>query len=441
MNTKPLKWLIAIALAVRLLVYLWQVVYPVSFNSTLQNFADFSGYYQWQLSLLAQGHLPYRDFAYSYPPLFIYVLYPFYQLGSNFAALPIVLADALTGPLIYLIVQRAASQRIAVASCLAYVFSPFFLTYEGLAWLSEQPMLLFLLLSLYLLMVNRTRSSALAFGIALMLKQDAVFILPFYLIWVAKNQGAVRAAKSFSLIAGFALLVSGPFLILFPLHYLGAVTFGVFPGLPTILPPLLAPTSGPFTGGGPPLGLNTSIPAMTCSVVGNNIFGLSQSCLGILSGRTISNFVVILPSGAVEETLTSFALILLIPLFPEYVLILRQSRPTLFLAAGSATFLVPLMLFSKLEVYKYYLLPVYALLLASSDDVATLGISTVFPLIALLNPISYFTELLPLIEIQFLMLYWRLKNPHSHPFAEAENRERVSRDSSMSSYRWLEEGI
>jgi len=71
--------------------------------------------------------------------------------------------------------------------------------------------------------------------------------------------------------------------------------------------------------------------------------------------------------------------------------------------------MIPILTFSVLPENKYYLVPLYALLLASSTDAASLGIAIVFPIIALVNPYGYFTELLPVLEMQFLAANWILR--------------------------------
>src|ERR1700693_6133210 len=100
--TRTLRWIIATALVVRGSVFVWEILYPLSFSSTLQNFQDFYGYYASQLTLLGQGHIPYRDFPYTYPPFFLYLLYPFHAISMNAAGIPIVAADALSAPIVYL---------------------------------------------------------------------------------------------------------------------------------------------------------------------------------------------------------------------------------------------------------------------------------------------------------------------------------------------------
>ncbi len=135
------------------------------------------------LRLLAAGDLPYRDFTYSYPPLFIYSLFTFYEIGTKLAALPIIVADALTAPLIYLMIKRTWSERLAVAASVVYIFSRFALVFEGISYLSEQPMLFFLLLSFVLLVGKKAKASAIALALGIMFKQDALFVLPVYVFW------------------------------------------------------------------------------------------------------------------------------------------------------------------------------------------------------------------------------------------------------------------
>src|SRR5487761_498050 len=104
---KIILWLFVIALAARALVAYLQIAYGIysqtdfnqqlygMFTPGLELYHDFYAYYGTQLADLATGQLPYRDFAYSYPPLFLFTLYPlFVSFGVQAASIPILLTDA-----------------------------------------------------------------------------------------------------------------------------------------------------------------------------------------------------------------------------------------------------------------------------------------------------------------------------------------------------------
>jgi hypothetical protein len=307
-------------------------------------------------------------------------------------------------------VRTSASQRVAFVASLAYIFAPFALVYEGFSWLSEQPMLFFLLLSIYALKTRNWKVSAIAYGVAVMFKQDALFLLPAYVFWTMKQHGIGRGLKSIGLFAAVVLIISAPFLILTFNGYMETMTFGKLGNLFPFSPPLLPPSQGvPLSIIGGASISSLSVSQLGCAVATNNLFGISNICLVLWNGVTITNGITILPSTFVQEVLIAFALLLLVPLIAE-VLLLRPERRLVFsFALCGALVLVPVLLLSELPNYKYYLVPFYALMLTSSTDAVTVVISSTFPIMALLNPFGYFNELIPVVEMQFMMVYWLLR--------------------------------
>jgi Gpi18-like mannosyltransferase len=424
-----------VSLIVTFSVYAWQIIHPLPFIPALQNFRDFYGFYIEQLAFLHQGYLPYLNFPYAYPPLFLYSLYPFYLVGTNEAALPIVVGSALSSPIIYLIVRKNSGERIAIVASLLYAVSPFILLYEGAAWLSEQPMLFFLLLSVYMLQSKRPIWSAIAFGVSILFKQDAIFLLPAYAYWDIRIYGFRSSLRAFSIILAIVLLTSLPFLIIAPINYIGSLTLGRL-GLhyvPTLLLPSDQTTAPVSIGSFSLVSGNAGLPPFTCSNIVNNIFGLSKICLGVQSdGQTITNYIQTAAPAGIENLLTAFALILLLPVLPELLLIDKSKRFTLSFAVSFAFFVIPLFLFGQLPSFKYYLVPFFALLFASSTDAASLGITAIAPIIVLFSGYDYLTALVPILELQFLMLNGFLRrnisttpravaNPQSSDFQASED--------------------
>ncbi len=219
--------LFVVALAMRLaLVYYGSVHGVLQFNLYIENFGDFAGTYLSWLKALSAGLMPYSGFFYQYTPLFLYLLYPFYVIGGyTGAALPIVLADAGASVIIYAIVARVSgSRRAALAAGLAYAFSPLALLYEGLLLFSVEPMLLFVLLAVYLLYEERPVYSVACLAIAVLLRQEAIFLLPIYLLSYRKY-GIGTYVKMATVFAGLLLLVSAPFLLTAPAQYLSDVMY------------------------------------------------------------------------------------------------------------------------------------------------------------------------------------------------------------------------
>ena len=184
--------------------------------SPLGAWSDFYSIYGIDLHSLSSGLLPYKDFGYWYPPLFLYVLYMFYVIGGLHAAsIPVILADSATAPLIYSLAAFSAGKRVAFASGLLYALLPVALVEEGYLWLSSQPMTLLLLLSIYLLLRNYPILSSLILAVSILFKQEAVFILPVYVFWYA-FRGRSKMKKGFTVFVFSLFLASLPFLVISP---------------------------------------------------------------------------------------------------------------------------------------------------------------------------------------------------------------------------------
>jgi hypothetical protein len=412
MRPRTLTLIVGISLAVRITAYLWESFHPVPFNSLLENFMDFHAYYVSQLSFLHEGYLPYRDFPYAYPPLFLYSLYPFYLLGTNAAAIPIVVGDALTAPVLYLIVRKVGSERSAIGIAIAYALSPFFLTYEGISWLSEQPMLFFLLLSVLMLQKEKPKSSSILFAVAILFKQDALFILPAYIYWFYRICGVKSTLRNLGL--SFAVLAAGslPFLLLSPLSYLSSVSLGKFYSAITYLVRISVSSSRTLSvaGGFSTTSLNVTLPNLTCSTFYNNIFGASQVCVGVgQNGQAITNYVLYPEAPGVQNIFLIVTLALILGGVLCTWVVPRRSRFAYSFALSVACIVIPMMLFDQLSPYKYYLVPLFALLIACCDDLPSAVIVSVFPILALLSQYSSITLLIPLFEMQTLAAKWYLK--------------------------------
>ena len=60
------------------------------------------------------------------------------------------MADALTAPVIYLIVRKFSTEKVAFIAGLGYAFSPLAIVNEGYIWMNPQPMTLCLLVRFFL---------------------------------------------------------------------------------------------------------------------------------------------------------------------------------------------------------------------------------------------------------------------------------------------------
>jgi 4-amino-4-deoxy-L-arabinose transferase-like glycosyltransferase len=295
-------------------------------------FGDFNYIYVHQLASLAAGLLPYRDFAYSAPPLFLYSLYPFFLVGgSAVATLPILAADTLTAPLTYLTAREFTSEWNSILAGLAYALLPLALTAEGITWLDSQPVTFFLLLSLYLAIDNRTTLSALSMGVAVLFHQEAAFAIPAYVVWNAVKSKTMLL-KSILIPLGIFTVGSLPFLVLAPGAYLGAVTFGLW---------------------GVIFASSHSLPSAASIALPGNFHSFTSALWPLQFFQTAMSQYLQIP-------------LILVALYGIYSI--RHDSRILLLSSALST-IVFLLVFSSLAlpVHAYYFLPVYAMLLAATS--------------------------------------------------------------------------
>ncbi len=290
----------------------------------------------------------YRDIDTQYPPLFLYSMLPFYDLARGSAAwIPIALADAFTAPVVYLLARRFSTEKVALMAGLAYAFSPVALVNEGYLWLSSQPMTLFLLLSVFLLRKGRPVVSAATLAVAILFNQEALFVLPAYLIFVAKSQASlVRSGGSFviTLFGGLS-----PFLIQAPKAALNHLAF---------------------------INLGSTEPSRLQTFTPSNLVSIGQPCQYTLVPRVytgtvcgdVANFKAyawFLQISRVDA-MAAFIAPLLFVLFAAGLIAVRRSPNILEMACAYAM-IGGLFVFQAMvhTSFAYYFVPVYALILAS----------------------------------------------------------------------------
>jgi hypothetical protein len=335
---------------------------------------DFDTIYAWQLRLLSSGLLPYRDFAYSYPPLFLYSLLPLYSIGGqSLASLPVWLSDAGTSIIIFYL-ARNHNQKIAFAAAMVYALCPFALYYEGYLWLSSQPFTFFTLLSLLLLKEKRTTLATGSIAVAILFKQQAIAFLPFFVamrFWATRK----RLATDGLLFVGIVLAVLAPFLVVSFQQTLASITYGLIGnGSPVLTGPTLAQTSSAPT---------------TCHLLSLNAqYPTIAACGG--TSPNLSLLQEQLQNLQLFSTLAKVGGFLALPIFLISSLAILVSRKSenfsqLLWAWSNVGFLL---LFQDLvhPSLAYYLLPSYALVLASSCNIPSLTVAGLVPLISLSLP-------------------------------------------------------
>ncbi len=378
-------------------------------NPGLELYHDFYYYYVTQLAGLAKGLIPYKTLGYSYTPLFLFSLYPFFVLiGAQAASVPILLADAITAPLIFLIVERFSTRKIAIIAGGAYALSPFALLYEGYLWFSSQPMTFFIMLSMYFYFDKRPTYSAAALAIAVMFKQEARFIQPAYAIWYFKDfkKEAYKGLITFCVIV---LAVSLPFLIMAPNGYVAAVSYLPI-GHPNI-PPLYPASTNNRTGA--PQSVLTASHPLICSSISN----ASQSLVCNYGNFTYTDVKSVPPWTVVFSAafLNTISLLIAIPLFllvPYFLFRFRRNNNTLLLSSAySSVAFIAAFALTIHPIYRYYLLPVYVLLLSASANRNALLASISTPILSLFLPSGQVQLLPPLFGMIAILMFNRESDP------------------------------
>lgn len=219
--------IVAAALAVRLVIFALSVGTSTGLSiPNAENWQDFSLAYVPAVNALMSGFMPYRDFFYPYPPLFLYALtaFSYLPLPSWSSAIPLVGADALTVIPLYLIARELVGERASLMVSLLFVFSPTNLYYVDYLWLNPSLTTLFLLTSVYLLIKGRYGWSALTLALAIGFKQTALFALPVVLFLLWRKAGRRAEPLRYLLVVSVACLaISLPYIELNPSLYLDSM--------------------------------------------------------------------------------------------------------------------------------------------------------------------------------------------------------------------------
>jgi 4-amino-4-deoxy-L-arabinose transferase-like glycosyltransferase len=236
----------AVAVLCRLVVSWLSVGTSMSLSiPNAENWQDYFYAYLPSVQAFKSGYLPYVDFYFAYPPLFLYVLAAFSYLGASWgAAVPLVVADALTVVPVYLIARRLASEKGALLVGLLFALAPMNLYYADYLWLNPPLTTLFLLVSVWLFLASRYDLSAVALALSVGFKQTALLALPVLLIFLWRRTSRGLALRYLLLVTAICLALSIPYLFLSPARYL----FSIFRlpldslGLPQNYYQLIAPT-------------------------------------------------------------------------------------------------------------------------------------------------------------------------------------------------------
>ena len=240
-----LVWLLFIGLLGSFLAFAIGVASPGLSIPNAESWQDYAYAYLTSAHAFTGGHLPYIDFYFAYPPLFLYALAAFSLLGPSWAAaLPSVIAEALTAVPVYLIAKRFVDERAAFVAGVVFVLAPMNLYYADYLWLNPPLTTLFLLVSVYFFLEGRYDLSAVALALSIGFKQTALFVLPILLIFLWKKTSGRRAFRYLLVVAAICLALSVPYIFLSPGKYFISIFRLPFKGvyLPQDYYQLVAPT-------------------------------------------------------------------------------------------------------------------------------------------------------------------------------------------------------
>jgi Gpi18-like mannosyltransferase len=190
-------------------------------------------------------------YYWSYGPVWLYIIlavYPFYLLASlvqpselllNFIIkLPLIVGDMVLAFCLYRLSLRVTqNESIAKKVAVAWLFNPLVIFVSSIHGMFDQLPALFTVISLAFLLDRRIKLSAASLAIALSLKLYAVFLVPFLILPIAKENGR-KALEFLAIFLGTTLLLYSPYLIdpktigILISVYTGYEGFGTFLGHP-----------------------------------------------------------------------------------------------------------------------------------------------------------------------------------------------------------------
>ena len=204
--------------------------------------ADFEAYQDFRLAYIplvsnfTAGKMPYRDFHYAYPPLFLYLLTPFAlsSLPTWAMALPLLAFDVASVVLVYLISLKFATPRWALVASAVFAIAPVNLWYDDFLWLNPPPMTFFMLLAVYMFLSEKYEISFISLAIATLFKQIAFALFPIFVASLLRRSGRRDIIRNAMLYGLICFLVSLPYIVTVPTYYLWSLGIpGFGPGWPT----------------------------------------------------------------------------------------------------------------------------------------------------------------------------------------------------------------
>lgn len=148
------------------------------------------------------------DYFCDYPPLFLYLLFPIGLLKSALhipfgspvhqllIKLPSIIADIATSYILFRMAAAKLDNRAAILIAAAYAFNPATILNSAVWGQVDSIMALLLIPSLYLLAGKRYVEAMALYGMALLFKPQALFLLPLILLALAATGDAKKIVSA-----------------------------------------------------------------------------------------------------------------------------------------------------------------------------------------------------------------------------------------------------
>ena len=204
----------------------------------------------------------YNGIGSDYPPFYIYILWAIGTLYKSFISfsfeidspifsillkMPAILADIATALLIFLIVRKYGSFRLAFISMISYAFNPAII-YDSAIWGQvDSVYTLFFMLALMLFISGKQMLSGVSMALAILTKPQSLVLVPLFALVMIKKNSPLTLAKILSVSFAAFVVVALPFYldtsildlfklyftsyIQYPYNSLNAFNFWAFEGM------------------------------------------------------------------------------------------------------------------------------------------------------------------------------------------------------------------
>lgn len=164
-------------------------------------YIDFGKFMSW-------GDMPYADFYFPYPPIFGYFVYAIMLIAptvDSYRLLAVIFDVAIVATLWQMVRSRVIKDEMRIAP-LVYAILPFAIIESGFNGHFEPIANIFLLMSLWCIMTNRTRLGGVLLGLSAATKVYAAFLLPVFLLIIPENRKRLELMV-IALISGYLTFI------------------------------------------------------------------------------------------------------------------------------------------------------------------------------------------------------------------------------------------